>query len=169
MKKKNFFFRDSAGLNVSDGKTKHKGIEASIAIPLGDQFDIAASYTHAKHEYDFDNASSGVESGNDVDTAPKNISNIRLGWNFKANSRAELEWSHIGKYYLDPSNTHEYEGHDLVNLRVNTQVTNNVAIHGQIKNLLDEEYADRADFAFGDYRFFPGRDRHYEMGVSYSF
>ena len=70
---------------------------------------------------------------------------------------------------MTPSNTHEYEGHDLVNLRVNTQVTNNVAIHGQIKNLLDEEYADRADFAFGDYRFFPGRDRHYEMGVSYSF
>ncbi len=169
MKKKNFFLRDSDGLNVTDGKTKHKGIEASISIPLGEQFDLAASATFAEHEYDFDNASSGIEKGNDVDTAPKIISNVRLGWNFKAGSRAELEWSHIDDYFLDPSNAHEYEGHNLFNLRVNTQVTKNLAIHGQIKNILDNHYADRADFAFGTYRFFPGRDRNIELGASYSF
>lgn len=169
MKKKNFFFRDSDGLNVTDGKTKHKGIEVALFIPLGEQFDVATSWTYAEHEYDFDNAASGVKSGNEVDTAPNNISNVRLGWDFKADSRAELEWSHIGNYYLDPANDHSYDGHDLLNLRVNTEVTNNLMLHGQIKNLTDEEYADRADFAFGTYRFFPGQGRHYEVGVSYSF
>jgi len=42
-------------------------------------------------------------------------------------------------------------------------------VHAQVKNLLDEEYADRADFAFGDYRFFPGQDRNFAVGASYSF
>jgi len=169
MKKKNFFFRDSNGLNVTDGKTKHKGVEAMAMMPLGEQFDIGASWTYAEHEYDFDNVASGVKKGNEVDTAPNNISNIRLGWNFKTASRAELEWSHTGNYYLDPSNDHSYSGHDVVNLRVNTQVTNNLMLHGQIKNLTDEEYADRADYAFGDYRFFPGQERHFEVGASYNF
>lgn len=175
MKKKNFFFRDSDGENVTDGKTKHRGIEALVSLPLGSQFDLSASYTYAIHEYDFDRPapdfapSNNIESGEDVDTAPRNIANVRLGWNFKTNSRAELEWSHIGKYFTDPAHLGEYEGHDLFNLRVNTQITNKFAIHGQIKNLFDEEYADRADYSFGQYRFFPGRERHYEIGASYSF
>ncbi len=175
MKKKNFFFRDSFGNSVTDAKTKHRGIEVSLAMPLGEQFDVAVSYTHALHTYDSSHAaktslaSQEITKGDEIDTAPKNIANVRLGWNFKTDSRAELEWSHIGRYYTDPANTAEYEGHDLFNLRVNTQITKNLAIHGQIKNLFDTEYADRADFAFGDYRFFPGRDRHYEIGASFSF
>jgi len=169
MKKKNFFFRDSDGLNVTDGRTKHKGIETTISMPLGEQFDIAANYTYARHTYDFDNASSGTEAGNEVDTAPRHIANVRLGWNFNSQSRAELEWAHMGDYFLDPANEYEYEGHDLLNLRVQTQVTDNLTLHGQLKNITNVEYADRADFAFGDYRFFPGQDRTYQVGVSYSF
>ena len=169
MKKRNFFFRDSAGLNVTNGRTKHRGVEVALNMPLGEQFDLAANYTYARHSYDFDNASSGVESGNDVDTAPRHIANVRLGWNIKANTRAELEWLHMGDYFLDPSNEHEYDGHDLVNLRFTSQLTSNITLHGQVKNLFDEEYADRADFAFGDYRFFPGRDRTFEIGASYQF
>jgi iron complex outermembrane receptor protein len=169
MNKRNFFFRDSAGLNVTDGRTKHKGIELALVMPLAQQFDIAANYTYARHTYDFNNASSGVVSGNEVDTAPKHIANLRLGWDVNTDSRAELEWVHMGRYFIDPSNDHEYEGHDLVNLRLTSQLTPNVRLHGQVKNLLDEEYADRADFAFGDYRFFPGRDRTYQVGVSYQF
>ncbi len=175
MKKKNFSFRDSFGNSVTDAKTKHRGIEVSLSMPLGEQFDIGVSYTHALHTYDSDHAakpnlaSQTITKGDEIDTAPKNIANVRLGWNFKTDSRAELEWSHIGNYYLDPANTEKYEGHDLVNLRVNTQITKGFAIHAQVKNLLDEEYADRADFAFGDFRFFPGRDRNYEVGASFSF
>ena len=175
MEKENYFFRDSFGNSVTDAETKHKGLEVSLAMPLGEQFDVAVNYTHALHTYDSDHAakptlaSQEISSGDEIDTAPRNVSNVRLGWNFKANSRAELEWSHIGSYYMDPSNETRYDGHDLVNLRVNTQVTPSFAIHGQIKNLLDEEYANRADFAFGDYRFFPGRDRSFEVGASFKF
>lgn len=169
MKKKNFFFRDPDGLNVTNGRTKHRGIEAAFSLPLGEQFDLATNYTYAKHSYDFDNASSGTESGNEIDTAPRHIANVRLGWNFNTDSRAELEWVHMGDYYLDPANDNEYDGHDLLNLRVETQVSQNLTLHGQVKNILDEEYADRADFAFGSYRFFPGQSTSYQLGASYSF
>lgn len=169
MKKKNFFFRDPDGLNVTNGKTKHRGLEVALSMPLGDQFDLAANYTYAKHTYDFDNAASGTESGNEIDTAPRHIANVRLGWAINPDSRAELEWQHMGDYFLDPSNEHEYDGHDLLNLRVETQVTESLKLHGQVKNILNEEYADRADFAFGSYRFFPGQERTYQVGATYSF
>ena len=29
----------------------------------------------------------------------------------------------------------------------------------RLNNVSDERYADRADYAFGDYRYFPGRGR----------
>jgi hypothetical protein len=29
----------------------------------------------------------------------------------------------------------------------------------RLNNVLDRDYADRADYAFGNYRYFPGRDR----------
>jgi hypothetical protein len=32
-------------------------------------------------------------------------------------------------------------------------------------NLFDAEYADRADFAFGSYRYFPAMPRHLYLGV----
>lgn len=169
MKKDNFFFRDSAGLNVTDGKTKHRGLEASVMFPFGKSFDLAANYTYAIHKYDFDNASSGVVNGNYVDTAPKHLANVRVGWDFNTDSRAELEWNHVSRYFLDPSNAHEYDGHDVVNLRVNTQINPSVTLNAQIRNLLDEEYADRADFAFGDYRFFPAQGRNIQVGASISF
>ena len=175
MKKKNFFFRDTYGNSVTDAKTKHRGIETALSMPLGSQFDIGVSYSYAIHQYDSEHASkpnlpsSEITKGDDIDTAPRHLANVRLGWNFKTDSRAELEWSHIGEYYADPANLSKYDGHDLLNLRVNTQVTNGLTIHGQIKNLLDEEYADRADYKFGTYRFFPGRGRYYELGASYSF
>lgn len=175
MQKKNFSFRDSFGNSVTDATTKHRGIEGSFSMPLGGNFDIGASATYAIHEYDSSHAakpnlaSQTITSGDDIDTAPRTIANIRLGWNFKAASRAELEWSHIGSYYMDPANTSKYDGHDLLNLRISSKVSSGLTVHGQIKNLLDEEYADRADFAFGDYRFFPGRERYYEIGATLDF
>ena len=37
----------------------------------------------------------------------------------------------------------------------------------RVNNLTDIAYADRADFAFGNYRYFPGRDRTVFVEVRY--
>jgi iron complex outermembrane recepter protein len=39
----------------------------------------------------------------------------------------------------------------------------------RITNLLDEDYAERADFGFGQYRYFVGEPRGAYLEISYQF
>jgi iron complex outermembrane receptor protein len=180
MKKKDYFFRDSSDNNVPDGKTTHYGIELSAFTPIADQFDLGGSFTYARHQYDFEHEvssfsgpvlSSTIKDGDDMNTAPRHMANVRLGWNFQVQSRMELEWVHVGRYYTDDGNIHSYDGHDLLNLRANHKVTNNLTIYGRINNLLNTEYAERADYsvAGGGDRYFVGEERGLHVGASYSF
>ncbi|NOQ93478.1 MAG: TonB-dependent receptor plug domain-containing protein [Methylophaga sp.] len=182
MKKENYFFRDSSDNNVPDGKTKHYGVELSAFVPMGSQFDLGGSFTYARHQYDFDNVilnpgflgggvneSSSITDGEDMDTAPRHVANIRLGWNYAPQSRAELEWVHVGRYYTDSGNEFSYDGHDLLNLRTNYKVNSNLTVYGRVNNLLNTEYAERADNSRGDQRYFVGEERALHVGASYSF
>lgn len=169
MNKDNFFFRDAKGLNVTDGETSHKGVELSINYDLTEQFSLAVNYSYGQHEYEFDHASSGVVKGNKVDTAPEQLANVRLAWQPSDNSKLELEWLHMGEYYLDPANEHDYSGHDLLQLRGSMALNNNMRLFARIENLTDEKYASRADYAFGSYRFFGGQPRALHIGASISF
>ena len=178
MEKSNFHFRAADGLNVSNGKTDHLGIEAEIAAPLAFGFDIAAAGTYARHRYAFDKTIGGgstetIRSGDDIDTAPRTIGNVRLGYNFlEGAARAELEWVHMGDYWMDASNTIRYDGHDLFNLRLDHAVSENLALFGKLTNILDRRYADRADFvdfAGGTERYFPGEDRGLILGGTVRF
>jgi len=169
MEKRNYYFRDANGFNVSDGKTDHAGIELELAAPLPFGFDIAAAGTYARHTYAFTNitATEVILDGNDVDTAPRTLANVRLGYDFDGgDGRAEFEWVHVGDYWMDASNTAEYDGHDIFNLRLDYDVTENLALFGKLTNIFDTRYADRADFAFGNERYFPGEDRGLILGAT---
>ncbi len=167
MTKKNFFFRDSSGLNVTDAETSHQGLELGLNYDISEQFNVAVNYSYGQHEYDRN--SSGVVKGNEIDTAPQHLANVRFGWKPTQSSNVELEWLHMGEYYLDPANEHEYAGHDLLQLRGSLQVNNTINVFARIENLTDEKYASRADFAFGDYRFFGGQPRAIHFGVNVNF
>lgn len=173
MKKRDYFFTDSSDQNVPNGKTKHTGLELGMFYPFNEQFDIAANVTFAKHEYDFDKPNADIEKGGYLVTAPKRMGNIRLGWNVTPDTRAELEWVHMGEYYLNDANSKKYEGHDVFNLRASHDVTENLTVYGRIKNLFNTEYAERADFNTNSdpdgYRYFVGEKRYLHVGASYSF
>jgi iron complex outermembrane receptor protein len=169
MTKDNFFFRDADGLNVTDGETSHQGAELSINYQLTEQLSIALNYSYGQHEYEFDRTSSGVVKGNKVDTAPEQLANVRLAWQPSDNSKLELEWLHMGEYYLDPANEHDYAGHDLLQLRGSMALNNNTRLFARIENITDEKYASRADYAFGSYRFFGGQPRALHLGAAISF
>lgn len=169
MTKENFFFRDAKGLNVTDGETSHQGLELSIDYDLTEQLSLGVNYSYGQHEYEFDQASSGVVKGNKVDTAPKQLANVRIAWHPTKSSKLELEWLHMGEYYLDPANEHDYAGHDLLQLRGSMQLNNRIRLFARIENLTDEKYASRADYAFGSYRFFGGQPRALHIGISSSF
>ena len=69
--------------------------------------------------------------------------------------------------YLNAANTAKYTGHNLLNLRAVWRISEAWSIALRVNNLTDELIADRADFAFGDYRYFPGRERETFLQVSY--
>lgn len=168
-RKENVFFRDADGFNVTDGETTHAGIEIAAELPLHETLMLNASATWAVHEYAFDrvvgNASEVILDGARVDTAPETLANVRLLWSPLSRVRGELEWVHVGSYFLDAANSAEYEGHDLLNLRGRFELTGQVELFAAVRNLADTRYAERADFAFGNFRYFPGEPRAVSGGV----
>jgi outer membrane receptor protein involved in Fe transport len=168
MDKDDVILRDSAGFNVSGGKTRHRGLEYELDWAIADGWSLSAAGTFARHEYRFTAAveqGEQITSGNDMDTAPRDIHALRLGYG-ATRWEVELEWLLVGAYWANAANTARYEGHDLGNLRLAIEPARNWMATLRVTNLLDTAYADRADFAFGDYRYFPGRGRAYflELG-----
>ncbi|WP_421788587.1 TonB-dependent receptor [Hyphobacterium sp.] len=172
MRKTNVFFRDADGFNVTDGATRHHGVEFDLAWPLSGhwEFEIAGSW--ADHRYDFDrvvgNATETIRDGNRVDTAPEWLWNTRLSWRPTDRFQSGLEWVHVGEYFTDAANQNRYDGHDLLNLRARFAATDRITLFGTIRNLTDERYAERADFAFGSERYFPGEARAFSLGVRFA-
>jgi outer membrane receptor protein involved in Fe transport len=162
MDKKDVILRDSAGFNVSGGRTSHQGIEYELTwLPI-DWLELGAAGTYARHRYEFTRAVEGGETitkGDDVDTAPRQVHNFWLRWRPVAGLSTEAEWQFVGDYFVDASNAHGYPGHELLNLRARYEFAGNWSVTARLNNALDRAYADRADFAFGTYRYFPGRGR----------
>jgi len=176
MEKKNFFFRDADGFNVANGKTRHAGVEADFRIALHETLTLQSAVTYAAHTYRFNrnpNANPGtvrenITSGDDVDTAPRVIANTRLAWRPMDWLTAEAEWVSVGSYFTDAANNNSYDGHNLLHLRAQATLTDELAVFLTLRNVTDELYAERADFAFGNDRFFPGEVRTLGFGLRYN-
>ncbi len=162
MRKDKVIFRDADGYNVSDGKTDHRGLEAAVDWQLAEPWRLSANAAWANHEYAFERPASGILEGNDVDTAPEWLAAARLAWAPSPAFGTELEWVHQGGYYLEPTNAYRYGGHELFNLRaVYRPADSRHLLAIRVTNLLDTDYAERADFAFGNFRYFPGAGRRF--------
>ena len=168
MQKDNFFFRNAAGFNVVDGETDHLGVELSWSLPVLDRVTWSGEWSLSDQTYAFDDPSSGIVDGLEIDTAPTTLGTMRLGY---AADRwdAGLEWRHVGAYFTNPANTVGYPGHDIFVLRGGVGLTDALRLFGRIDNLFDDRYADRADFAFGNERYFPGRPRTLFAGLTAEF
>jgi outer membrane receptor protein involved in Fe transport len=158
MKKDNFIFRDNNRNNVDNGKTTHRGIEATVGYELTDDVSANLFWTYARHQYANNPAlSQSLIDGNDIDTAPRNMGSGNIQWRMSTASQIELEWVHMGEYFQDPENNNTYAGHDLVNVRLSFDVGDGWQLFGRVMNLTNTEYAERADFAFGNDRYFVGQ------------
>lgn len=168
MDKSNFFFRDADGFNVSNGKTRHQGVEFDGSWIISPEFEIEGAVSYAEHTYQFNrltgNQFETIIKGNEVDTAPKFIGNIRAKWHPIESLALELEWASLDEYFTDAANAHLYEGHDVFNFRAHVDVTDSVKLGLSIRNLTNELYAERADFAFGTERYMPAEER--SIGLS---
>ncbi len=176
MSKENVILRESNGFNVGDGATRHRGFEYEVTYDanIGAQpLFISLAGTLAQHEYAFSRSIEGGETivdGNDIDTAPRHVHalDVRMPFGATRQWQAGLSLNLLGSYYLDAANTARYPGHEVANFRLSWTSANLVKVSLRVDNLLDTAYADRADFAFGNYRYFPARGRAAFLSVDYS-
>ena len=169
MSKDNYFFRDSQGFNVENGKTTHRGFEINFLAELNQFFQIENSTSFAEHEYDFDHSPNGIKSGNQIDSAPELLANTRFIFTPREGTRIELEWEKIDSYPVDERNAHFYKGHNVINLRAKTPINENLSIGIYVNNVADKSYANRADYAFGSYRYFVGQKREFYLMLESKF
>lgn len=169
-RKKHFIFRDAAGMNVSDGKTSHTGLEWSIDIPLRESWQAGSAGTWASHEYEFDRSAAlgeSIEKGNKVDTAPPLLGGVYLQWDPDEQNRLRLDYDFMDDYYLNAANTTRYAGHELISFAWQRQLGNSWRLGLKLRNIAGKHYAERADFAFDNFRYFPGAGRQVFVDISW--
>jgi len=170
MRKVNSVLRDAEGFNVSAGQSRHTGIELAIDAQLGSRVTLDTNVSYGRHVYDFDLVAARGESfvsGNDVDTAPRWMAAAGLDIAASDSLRFDIDANYLGRYYVDAANLSRYPGHTLVNVGVHWQATPAMRLSLRVRNVADAVIADRADFAFGNFRYFPGRGRESFIELSF--
>jgi outer membrane receptor for ferric coprogen and ferric-rhodotorulic acid len=142
-----------------------------MRIALLETLTLRSAVTYAAHTYRFDrsvgSADESISFGDDVDTAPRVIADTRLQWRPVDRLTAEAEWVSMGSYFTDAANDNKYEGHNILHLRAEAALTEALAAFVTVRNVTDALYAERADFAFGEDRYFPGEERTFGFGLRY--
>jgi iron complex outermembrane recepter protein len=168
MRKRDVIFQNANRLNVSAGKTRHRGVE--LQAEFRSEFGLYGGFagTYARHSYAFSVQTPGelITTGNIVDTAPRTLGSVRLGLD-RGFGLIEAEGIHVARHFIDAANTAEYVGHNLFNLRALWRVTPAWTLTARVNNVLDKLYAERADLAFGQFRYFPGRERELYVQIDY--
>ena len=164
-------FRDAEGLNVSGGKIESQGTEFDFSWAPTSENEVALTGSVASHKYAFTrNLSRGerIVHGADVDSAPSLMANARWRYRPTQSVMFELEINRVGSHYVNAANSAKYKGHTLVNARIDWKISARWSTSMKLINALDSAYADRADYAFGSYRYFPGHPRQGFVGIVYS-
>jgi outer membrane receptor protein involved in Fe transport len=111
-------------------------------------------------------------SGNVINRSPKDVANVRLAWrpDWLNGGRFEIEYQHLGSYFLDDNNTRTYEGHDLVHLRGNVKIKESLDVYVRVHNLFNSRYATNGRFnGFVGEELKPGQPRTVFMGAAVNF
>ena len=169
------FFDPANGLRLSQnaGATNHRGLEVGAGVGIGSGLRLDGAVSYARHTYVEWSPRAGVDyTGNEMELAPRLIGNARLSYRPPFLSRGVLavEYVRLGSYWMDPENTHEYDGHHLVNLFATLPLMEHLELSGRITNLGDRRFAETSSYnqQQGE-RFRPGAPRQFFLGAQYRF
>ena len=169
-RKDNVILRDTNGFNVIGGRTRHEGVEYELTSSLSSHWRAEIGGTFARHTYDFSRAIEGGETitaGRDIDTAPRTIHRLSLAFSPQSSTDVTLEARRVGAYFADAANTRRHPAQTVLGLRARWQLDASLGLTLEVENLADRRLADRADFAQGDWRYFPARRRSAYLGVDW--
>jgi outer membrane receptor protein involved in Fe transport len=155
--------------SVNAGKTQHRGVELGLGARLTERVrvDTALSWTRQRY-VDWVTATADLR-GKNIEAAPKMLANTRLTWRPINAAMLQLEWVHIGEYWLEASNSPafgKYPGHDLLNVRASYAATKHFELFARVLNLADKRFADSASVSSNAPVFSPGLPRAIYGGVT---
>jgi outer membrane receptor protein involved in Fe transport len=162
-------YQDSDRQFLNGLDSQHQGLEIDLHWQPNDVLSLALAASYANHAYQNNPLNGNEIKDNQIDTAPKLILNAQLTWRVTPDIEMQLESRYLDEYYLDADNSQQYPGHTLYNLRTHWQLHPSVRLSLSVLNLLDTRYAERADFAFGNHRYFVGEPRNLLMKLTYTF
>jgi outer membrane receptor protein involved in Fe transport len=156
---------------VNAGETRHRGVELSLGLEVRPDLVLTGAYTYGRHTYErWEPSSTSSFSGNEMDVAPRHFGSARLRYTppFLGGGDLTAELTRMGWYYMDPADSHVYEGHTLVNLRGSWVLFGRMTVFARLMNATNARYAERATFttARGE-EFAPGMPRTLYVGVQY--
>ena len=93
------------------------------------------------------------------DSAPRKLSRFEITYKPTHEWSLSGSWRYVGRYAMNEANTHFYDGHNLIDLGVSWSADDRLSLDVTVENALERAYARRADFAFGNVRYFPGDPR----------
>jgi len=163
------------------GETLHRGVEASVGAALSRtlRLDVAGAVTQQEYvrwvpqeaRPASGNAAAVPEiryDGRTIEAAPAQLGNALLTWTpgVLRGGRLAVEWTHTGRYWMDPANTREYGGYDLWHLHANANLRSGVELFARVMNATDRNYAELAAFApFTGAQVTPGTPRTVYAGM----
>lgn len=170
MDKTDVIFQDANRFYVTGAKTSHKGAELLLTSRSTSPWRASLSLAYAEHRYANNPGYLGVNQsiqGNAIDTAPRWLAGAHLGYN-APRWATELELVYQDEYATEPTNQNTYPGHTLINLRASWTISPQWQIGLRVMNLTDTDYAERADYGFGQERYFVGEPRSLFWTLRYS-
>jgi outer membrane receptor protein involved in Fe transport len=170
-----YTYPDNTRESMNAGETQHEGIEIGLGVDITDDLTLDVAYSYAEHTYEDWKPKAGVDySGNDIASAPRVVANTKLNYSPQLlnGGKVGLEWTHLGKYWMDDANTHEYNGYDVINLRANYRIGKSWDIFGRVLNLNDKRYATAAKYTPAGwdpekFEYSPGMPRTFYAGLTY--
>jgi outer membrane receptor protein involved in Fe transport len=87
-----------------------------------------------------------------MDGAPRHLTSGTITYSPRLlkGGRIQAEWSGMSGYWLDPTNTKRFDGHNVFHLRGSYVVARRTELFARLMNVTDKLYAAQAFDGFGD-------------------
>ncbi len=179
-----FVTETNTRIATNAGATRHRGLEGSLGVRVLPRVRLDLSGAVADHRYTTwtpqaarpaSGSTPAVDeisySGQRIEQAPRVLGNALLTVTPRVlrGGRVAAEWSHTGRYPMDPAGTVDYRGHDLLTLHANAYIRGGMELFGRVVNLADRTYAELAAYdRFQGQQVTPGTPRSVFLGMRYA-
>ncbi|MGJ7547514.1 TonB-dependent receptor [Pseudomonas alloputida] len=152
------------------GQQTSDGLEASLELALGQQWQVSANAALARAKYDdFDEMVDGVaqdRAGNRPANVPRRTANLWLSKGFGQQVEAGIGARYVDERYADTANSQSAPGYTVIDANIGWQVLPDVRLGLQVNNLFDREYVASM---FSGEQWLMGAPRSYFATVDYTF